>query len=89
MNLKSPLSSLHDSESFIARHIGPDENDIQAMLAELDYPSLDALISATLPAAIALGRPLALDAPSSEQQALQRLRQLAQQNQLCRSYIGL
>ncbi|WP_237132894.1 aminomethyl-transferring glycine dehydrogenase [Pseudohongiella sp. O18] len=89
MNLKSPLSSLHDSESFIARHIGPDENDIQAMLAELDYPSLDALISATLPAAIALDRPLALDAPSSEQQALQRLRQLAQQNQLCRSYIGL
>ena len=36
MNLKSPLSSLHDSESFIARHIGPDENDIQAMLAELE-----------------------------------------------------
>ncbi|ALO45086.1 aminomethyl-transferring glycine dehydrogenase [Pseudohongiella spirulinae] len=89
MNLTTPLRSLQDSESFITRHIGPDEQETAAMLAELGYDSLEALIQATLPAAIALDRPLTLGEPSSEQQALGRLRQLADQNTLHRSYIGL
>jgi glycine dehydrogenase len=89
MNINTPLRSLQDHESFIGRHIGPDESEIQAMLAELGYVSLSELIKATVPAVIALDRPLALAAPSSEQQALDRLRQLAQRNTLHRSFIGL
>jgi glycine dehydrogenase len=89
MNINTPLRSLQDHESFIGRHIGPDESEIQAMLAELGYGSLSELIKATVPAVIALDRPLALAAPSSEQQALDRLRQLAQRNTLHRSFIGL
>lgn len=89
MNINTPLHSLHDAESFIGRHIGPDEHETQAMLAELGYASLSELIRDTVPAAIALERPLALAAPASEQQALTRLRELADQNVLHRSLIGL
>tara|TARA_R110002072_G_scaffold136124_2_gene278152 strand:+ start:123449 stop:126370 length:2922 start_codon:yes stop_codon:yes gene_type:complete len=89
MNITTPLGALQDSGSFIARHIGPDDQDIAAMLADLGYASLEELIAATVPASIALGRSLALDAPNSEQQALARLQNLAQQNRLHRSHIGL
>jgi glycine dehydrogenase len=89
MNINTPLLSLHESESFIGRHIGPDDHDTQAMLSELGYGSLSDLIRATVPDVIALNRPLALAAPSSEQEALGRLKDLAQQNKLHRSLIGL
>ncbi|MDP1757400.1 MAG: glycine dehydrogenase (aminomethyl-transferring), partial [Pseudohongiella sp.] len=89
MNINTPLRSLQESESFIGRHIGPDDHDTQAMLAELGYGSLSDLIRATVPDVIALNRPLALAAPSSEQEALDRLKQLALQNKLHRSLIGL
>lgn len=89
MNINTPLQSLQESESFIGRHIGPDDHDTQAMLSELGYGSLSDLIRATVPDVIALNRPLALAAPSSEQEALSRLKHLAQQNKLHRSLIGL
>ncbi|TFH75740.1 aminomethyl-transferring glycine dehydrogenase [Gammaproteobacteria bacterium LSUCC0112] len=89
MNINTPLRSLQESESFIGRHIGPDDHDTQAMLAELGYDSLSDLIRATVPDVIALNRPLALAAPSSEQEALDRLKTLALQNTLHRSLIGL
>jgi len=89
MNINTPLRSLQESESFIGRHIGPGDHDTQAMLSELGYGSLSDLIRATVPDVIALNRPLALAAPSSEQEALGRLKQLAQQNKLHRSLIGL
>jgi glycine dehydrogenase len=50
---------------------------------------LSDLIRDTVPDVIALNRPLALAAPSSEQEALSRLKHLAQQNKLHRSLIGL
>lgn len=89
MNINTPLRFLQESESFIGRHIGPDDHDTHAMLSELGYGSLSDLIRATVPDVIALNRPLALAAPSSEQEALGRLKHLAQQNKLHRSLIGL
>jgi glycine dehydrogenase len=89
MNINTPLQALHESESFIGRHIGPDDHDTQVMLSEMGYGSLSDLIRATVPDVIALNRPLALAAPSSEQEALGRLKSLAQQNKLHRSLIGL
>ena len=89
MNINTPLRALQESESFIGRHIGPDDHDTHAMLSELGYGSLSDLIRATVPDVIALNRPLALAAPSSEQEALGRLKHLAQQNKLHRSLIGL
>lgn len=89
MNINTPLRSLQDNETFIGRHIGPDEPQIQTMLHALGYSSLSELTRATVPGSIALNRPLALAEPHSEQQALGRLKQLAQQNVLHRSFIGL
>lgn len=53
-------------ESFVSRHIGVSEKDISAMLGVLGYPSLDALIDATVPAGIRLKKPLDLGKPRTE-----------------------
>src|SRR5262249_17891482 len=70
------------------RHIGPREADEQAMLAELGYPSLDALVDAAVPAAIRDDEGLVLDA-LSETDALAALRALADRNEVFTSLIGL
>jgi glycine dehydrogenase len=59
------------------------------MLAAIGQPSLDALIQATIPAGIRLGRPLALPPAMSEQDALAAFRQMMSQNEVWRSFIGL
>lgn len=89
MNIDTPLNALHDDDAFIGRHIGPDASAIQLMLETLGYPDLETLVKATVPESIALNKPLALDPPRSEQQALASLKALADQIDLRRSYIGL
>ncbi|MGD1940363.1 MAG: aminomethyl-transferring glycine dehydrogenase, partial [Leptolyngbyaceae cyanobacterium] len=74
---------------FVARHIGPRPDDIQAMLAVLGYDSLAALMATTVPTDIQLGQPLEIAAGLSESQALAKLRAIAAQNQVWRSYLGL
>lgn len=73
---------------FAQRHIGLSEADIQSMLNELGYDSLDALTKTVVPASIADDAPLALKAPLTEEQALAELRELAKQNKLVKSLIG-
>ena len=48
------------TDTFVRRHIGPDPADVRHMLDALGYDSLDALVNATVPESIRLGRPLAL-----------------------------
>jgi glycine dehydrogenase len=76
-------------DTFARRHIGPDPQDVQAMLACIGSPSLEALIAETVPASIRLNRELALPAARSEHEALQDLRALAERNQVFRSFIGM
>lgn len=83
------LDSLQNASEFIGRHIGPDAAQIDGMLAELGVDSLEALITETVPAAIALNEPLQLGAAMTEEQALAKLKALGRQNQLNRSFIGL
>jgi glycine dehydrogenase len=78
-----------DADSFVPRHIGPSDADAKAMLDLLGYDSLDALIDATVPAAIRLKRPLALPRGMSEFEALANMRRIAAKNRVLRSYIGL
>ena len=77
-----------DTASFIDRHIGPRDHDIEQMLATVDCASLDQLIDQTIPADIRLREPLRLDGPLAEHEALAALRRIASQNQLYRSLIG-
>jgi len=74
---------------FADRHIGPSAAEVQAMLARVDQPSLEALVDAIVPASIRAPGPLALDPPLDEAQALGRLAQLAGSNRLFRNYIGM
>jgi glycine dehydrogenase len=77
-----------DADSFIRRHVGPGDADIQAMLEQIGYDSLDDLIDATVPKAIRMSRPLAIHAPMGEHEALAGLRAIARKNRIFRSYLG-
>jgi len=83
------LETLQQNDEFIARHIGPDQRQIDSMLETLGLHTLQELIDSTVPDSIALRRPLALAAPMSETQTLQKLRQIAAGNTTRRSFIGL
>ena len=91
MNSNKPpsLESLQHQNEFIGRHIGPDTESINHMLHELGLDSLERLVEKTVPAAIALDRPLRLPAAMNEDSALAVLKQLAGKNRNSRSFIGL
>jgi glycine dehydrogenase len=76
-------------EEFIPRHIGPSPLDIQKMLDLLGYDSLEALTAVAVPEDIQMAVPLAIEPGTTEQAALARLKEMASQNQVCRSFIGM
>ncbi len=81
-------SSHPQPDVFAPRHIGPSESDVAAMLKVLGYPSLDALIDATVPANIRLARPLNLPAGLAEPDALAAFKSMVAPNQVWRAFIG-
>jgi glycine dehydrogenase len=83
------LQQLEHQDAFIARHIGPGDDDIARMLAVVGQPSLDALVEAIVPTSIKLTAPLALPAPVGEREALAALRAIAGKNRVLRSFIGM
>ncbi|PSN18336.1 glycine dehydrogenase (aminomethyl-transferring) [filamentous cyanobacterium CCP5] len=86
-----PAIAPTDFDAFAQRHIGPNEADIDHMLKRLGYSDLDQLIQTAIPADITLKSTTGLDlnAALSERAALEQLKQMASQNQVWRSYIGL
>ncbi|MBD2021734.1 aminomethyl-transferring glycine dehydrogenase [Leptolyngbya sp. FACHB-36] len=84
-----PSTPLAYPGSFAQRHIGPSAIDIQQMLTLLGFDSLDALIDATVPPAIRMRHPLHLETGKSEYELLQELKEIAQENQVYRSFIGM
>jgi len=80
---------LRHTDTFVRRHVGPDEAEVRQMLDALGYDSLDALIDATVPGAIRLRRPLALGPERSEYEMLAELRELVSKNRVFRSFIGM
>ena len=84
-----PQQILSPSDTFVHRHIGPTDADIQEMLATLGFQSLDALIDATVPADIRLQTPLALGPHRGEHDVLAELRALHDRNRMFRSFLGM
>ena len=82
---------------FVDRHIGPRAEDIELMLTTLGYASMQDFIEDVVPADIRLSSPLSLDIDGktiyshglSEYEALDTLKQIAAQNRVYRSYIGM
>ncbi|MDB5523261.1 MAG: gcvP [Rhizobium sp.] len=70
------------------RHIGPSPAEMEAMLAVVGYPTLDALIDDTVPASIRLQTPLKWDKPLTEREALDKMRETANLNKKLVSLIG-
>ncbi len=73
---------------FVSRHIGPRDSEIQLMLAELGFGSLDELTLAVVPDNIADNSPMNLLPGVTEEDALAELRQIANRNKVLRSFIG-
>src|SRR6266850_1640474 len=80
---------LSNPDPFPRRHIGPSADETSQMLQALGYSSLDALIDAAVPAQIRLKRSLQLPAGRSEHEVLCALKDIAAQNQVFRSCIGM
>src|SRR5438477_12866871 len=85
MRLREPN---FDIDSFARRHIGPNEEEVGAMLRDIGFDSLGALIDATVPNDIRLKRQLNLPEAKSEGEALAELRAIAQKNKIACSFIG-
>ncbi|HYU15333.1 MAG TPA: hypothetical protein VEL05_04660, partial [Candidatus Acidoferrum sp.] len=77
------------SDRFAPRHIGPSDAEVAEMLAALGVASLDQLVDETVPESIRRRAPLAVPAAEGEYDLLARLRAIAEQNQVFRSFIGM
>jgi glycine dehydrogenase len=87
--MNAPFKPANEAATtFARRHIGPSPRDVAAMLETVGAPSLDVLMSETLPAPIRQKAPLDLGTPLSETEALAHMRELASQNQIFTSLIG-
>jgi glycine dehydrogenase len=77
-----------DIGSFVRRHIGPNDDEIAAMLREVGFDNLDALIDATVPKNIRLDRELNLPEAKSEAEALNELSAISKKNKIAKNFIG-
>ncbi|MFC3120916.1 aminomethyl-transferring glycine dehydrogenase [Agaribacter flavus] len=82
------LETLENKDEFLRRHIGPGQAEIDQMLSNIGAESLDALIAETVPAGIR-SNGLGVGDSVREEEALKDLKQLAQQNTINRSFIGM
>jgi len=83
------LDLLKPIDTFARRHLGPQGADIQHMLDAIGVNSLDEMIDQTIPKGIRLDRPLNLPDAVSESAALEHLREIANQNSVFKSFIGM
>jgi glycine dehydrogenase len=88
--MSASLSLAPFTHDFAARHIGPGPADIADMLKAIGAASLESLIQETVPADIRPAHPLSkyIGAALSEPEAIARMRELADQNQVFTSCIG-
>src|SRR5215471_17244823 len=80
---------LKRTDSFVDRHIGPDDVDVKSMLRLLGVASLEELIDSTVPRQIRSARPLKLQPGKSEFELLEELEAIAAKSQVFKSFIGM
>ncbi len=77
------------SDEFINRHVGLNDQEITEMLSIVGVKDLTQLINETIPASIRLPKELDLDASESEFEFLNSIRNIAKNNTIAKSYIGM
>ncbi len=76
-------------QKFSERHIGPREQEVNAMLSAVGVTSVEELINQTIPSKIRLQKELNLSAPMTEYEYLNHIKELSHKNKVFKSYIGL
>ena len=89
MDALAELAALDAAGSFVARHIGPSESDIAAMLHAIGLATLDDVATKAVPPAIRTSHALDLPPPLSEAGVIEELRGLAARNGAQKSLIGM
>lgn len=78
-----------NTDSFALRHIGPKDEDLNHILHTIDVENIDQLIHETVPKDIRLKSDLDLPEAMTENEYLGHIKNLAFQNKVFKSYIGL
>ena len=84
--------SSHSNLNLIPTHhdaVGPNNEDAKLMLESIGFDSLESLVKSTIPSNILSPRPLDLQPPMSESEALSTIRAMADKNRVMKSYIGM
>ena len=79
---------MQQKNEFLARHLGPREHEIPEMLHAIGVRSMDELIDQTIPEIIRSKHQLQLDSPEKEYEILNKLREIAGNNIILKSYLG-
>jgi len=74
---------------FSQRHIGPKKNQVQKMLSELGYSSIDDLIHQVVPKNILINSPIQIPDALTETETLKRVGKFAEMNNIYTSFIGM
>lgn len=82
-NIFAPL------DTFDRRHIGPEDVDLIKMYKVVGVKSMKELIDKTIPKSIHIAKPTRLGTPLSETETLKRIQEIASENKVFKSYIGL
>ncbi len=83
------MTRLDPHPDFEARHLGPRATDVEEMLGTLGFDSVGALLDDVVPASIRMDGELELPEAITEAALLARLREIASQNQVLRSFLGM
>ncbi|MBK3516944.1 aminomethyl-transferring glycine dehydrogenase [Carboxylicivirga marina] len=77
------------TDKFVSRHIGPRDHEIDTMLTKIGASSLEELIDQTVPSSIRLEKPLNISKGLTERQYFRKIHDIAQQNKVYNTYIGM
>jgi len=89
---KSPSTLFESLDTFADRHIGPDDDEIQFMLSNLGFDSMESFLAATVPPKIRIADSTISNASIpvlSETELHASAKSLGQKNQQFKSYIGM
>ncbi len=78
----------YKNDSFIPRHIGPPQKDVDTMLKTVGTSSLETLVNETIPKSILSKKPLTIGKDICEHDLAQLSKNIAAKNKVFRSFIG-
>ncbi len=78
----------HQSNEFIPRHIGPNEQETKQMLKTIGVSSVDELVNQTVPSGIRMDHTLRIPAAMGEHEYLEHIKEISLHNKTFTNYIG-